>query len=113
MLIKYRCGVVNSSGNVRYRNRSGTVIGKSTVCIRNSFMFKRSIPKWRPTIRVHRPKQVADVVIVNNVMTWTHSDPVSWNSTFGMICFSSYLFIYTNCIFPLKCVIYEEQIKYD
>lgn len=96
MLIKYRCGVVYSSRNRRYRNRIGVVIGRSTTHMRSSFTFKRSVPKWRPTIRVHRSEQVVDVAIVNNVTTLTHSDPESWNSIFGMIWFSSHLFILTE-----------------
>ena len=95
MLIKYRCGVVHSSRNIRFRNRISKVIGRSTTHMRNSFTFKRSAPRWRPTIRVHRSEQVADVAIMNNVVTLTHSEPVSWISIFGMFCFL-YLFILTE-----------------
>lgn len=85
MLIRYRCGVVRSARNKTCRNRTDAVIGRSTIHMRSSFTIKRSVPTWRPTIRVHRSEQVASVSAVNNLITSTYSNSISWDSLFGMI----------------------------
>lgn len=85
MLIKYRCGIVSSARNKTFRSRTGAVIGRSTIHMRSSFTIKRSVPTWRPTIRVYRTAEVASVTTENNVVTLAHSDLVHRDSILGKI----------------------------